>query len=462
MVWFLTTQSESMQYQNTDSMYDYQNLILYELIVENWSQKLDDKSFLTKTVTANLKSLEQMAYILIFEDSNQNKSIDFFEDQIIDTLNFMNSKVPFNYSNYTSFMDSPTLSSDYLNLEKHKTWVSYGNFYVEQGYRGSKSLPAVFVELPIENNKVLAVWFITDYDMSWDIYWPAIIVPIAILLLLSVLFLIIRSFLYPIKLIRRHVINLKKGNLGSSIPITGKDELGQLARSINKMTKDIDILVSQKQNLLIDVSHELKTPLTRLKFLLANTNIAKEDKDSINKEINFLQDMISNMLLSDKLSTPYIEDLELESIEIKSLIEDACGMFYEIEKRLIVLSDIPSLTINVDRYKLSLAIKNLIDNSIKYGGDKRLIELSVKQENNTLCVQVEDFGEGIDKGKIQKITKPLYRGRLAKEKNKGGFGLGLAITKKIVEAHNGELIIKSEIKKGTKFIVSLPINKLKV
>ena len=459
MVWFLTTQSESMQYQNTDSMYDYQNLILYELIVENWSQKLDDKSFLTKTITTNLKSLEQMAYVLIFEDSNQNKSIDFFEDQIIDTLNFMNSKVPFNYSNYTSFMDSPTLSSDYLNLEKHKTWVSYGNFYVEQGYRGSKSLPAVFVELPIENNKVLAVWFITDYDMSWDIYWPAIIVPIAILLLLSVLFWIIRSFLYPIKLIRRHVINLKKGNLGSSIPITGKDELGQLARSINKMTKDIDILVSQKQNLLIDVSHELKTPLTRLKFLLANTNIAKEDKDSINKEINFLQDMISNMLLSDKLSTPYIEDLELESIEIKSIIEDACGMFYEIEKRLIVLSDIPSLTISVDRYKLSLAIKNLIDNSIKYGGDKRLIELSVKQENNTLCVQVEDFGEGIDKGKIQKITKPLYRGRLAKEKNKGGFGLGLAITKKIVEAHNGELIIKSEIKKGTKFIVSLPINK---
>jgi len=282
-------------------------------------------------------------------------------------------------------------------------------------------------------------------------------VPIAILLLLSVLFWIIRSFLYPIKLIRRHVINLKKGNLGSSIPITGKDELAQLARSINKMTKDIDILVSQKQNLLIDVSHELKTPLTRLKFLLANTDITKKDKDSINKEINFLQDMISNMLLSDKLSTPYIEDLELEAIELKSLIEDACGMFYEIEKRLKVLPDMPSLTINVDRYKLSLAIKNLIDNSIKYGGDKRLIELSVQQVNNLLFIQVEDFGEGIDKSKIQKITKPLYRGRLAKEKSKGGFGLGLAITKKIVEAHNGELIINSEINKGTKFIVSLPI-----
>ena len=400
-----------------------------------------------------------MAYILVFNDSNKNKSVDFFEDEILDTLNLMNLNVPFAFENYTSYMDAPTLSKDYLNLSEHETWVSYGDFFVEKGYRGSSNLPAIFVELPIENNKILAVWFITDFDMSWDIYWPAIIVPISILLLLSVLFWIIRSFLYPIKLIRRHVINLKKGNLGSKIPITANDELGQLSRSINKMTKDIDILVSQKQNLLIDVSHELKTPLTRLKFLLANTNINKQDKDSINKEINFLQDMISNMLLSDKLSTPYIEDLELENIEIKSLINDACGMFYEIEKRLTILGNIPSLIVNVDKYKLSLAIKNLIDNAIKYGGDNRLIELSVKKESDKLFVQVEDFGEGMDKNKIKKIIKPLYRGRLAKEKSKGGFGLGLAIAKKIVEAHNGELIIKSELTKGTKFIVSIPLNK---
>lgn len=459
IVWFLTSQSESMQYQNTDSIYDYQNLILHELVVRDWAENLTDSHLLKKIITENLNSLEQMAYVLIFNDTNKNRSIEFFEDEIIDTLNFMNLDVPFAFENYTSYMDAPTLSKNYLELSEHEIWVSYGDFFVENGYRGSSNLPAVFVELPIENNKILAVWFITDFDMSWDIYWPAIIVPIAILLLLSVLFWIIRSFLYPIKLIRRHVINLKKGNLGSKIPIAANDELGQLSRSINKMTKDIDILVSQKQNLLIDVSHELKTPLTRLKFLLANTNINKQDKDSINKEINFLQDMISNMLLSDKLSTPYIEDLELENIEIKSLIDDACGMFYEIDKRLKILGTVPSLIISVDKYKLSLAIKNLIDNAIKYGGDKRLIELSVSKEVDKLFIQVEDFGEGMDSTKIKKITKPLYRGRLAKEKSKGGFGLGLAIAKKIVEAHNGELIIKSELSKGTKFIVSIPLNK---
>jgi signal transduction histidine kinase len=313
------------------------------------------------------------------------------------------------------------------------------------------------VEYPINDNQFLGVWFITDYGLGYDIYWPAIIVPISILMMLSVLFWVISSFLHPIKLIRQHVVNLKKGNLGSSIPVTGSGELAELTRSINKMTKDIDILVSQKQNLLIDVSHELKTPLTRLKFLLANININKADKDSINKEVDYLKDLISNMLLSDKLSTPYVEDLEIEEIKVSDLINDACGMFYEIDKRLKIIKKIPSLTIKVDKYKLSLAIKNLIDNGIKYGGRKRLIELSVIEKKGEINIQVEDFGPGIDQNKLQKVIKPLYRGRSAKEKSRGGFGLGLAITKKIVEAHKGTLIIKSELNKGTKFIVSLPI-----
>ena len=461
MVWFITTQSQDLQYQNTDTIYDYQNLVLHELLVRNWSEQLGDIEKLKKTIELDLGALQQMAYVGIFYDNNGNQSIDFEQDYIIDSLimklDYIKTGSPFDHTLYTSYMDAPTLSQEYLNISEHKIWVSYGEYNIEEPYRGTTNLPAIFVEYPIQKNQILAVWFITDYDLGLDIYWPAIIVPISTLIMLGVVFWIINSFLYPIKLIRRHVINLKKGNLGSSIPITGSDELGQLARSINKMTQDIDTLVSQKQNLLIDVSHELKTPLTRLKFLLANININSEDKDSINKEINFLQDMISNMLLSDKLSTPYVEDLELEEIKIETLIDDACGMFYEIEKRLKIITKIPALTITVDKYKLSLAIKNLIDNAIKYGGRERLIELSVIKEEKELKIIVEDFGEGIDANKLKKVLKPLYRGRAAKEKSKSGFGLGLAITKKIVEAHQGTLKIESELKKGTRFVVSMPV-----
>ena len=106
-------------------------------------------------------------------------------------------------------------------------------------------------------------------------------------------------------------------------------------------------------------------------------------------------------------------------------------MFYEIEKRLKIITDIPDLNLKVDKYKLSLAIKNLIDNAIKYGGKNRLIELSVKLDDVSVAIQVEDFGVGIDNNKLKKIMKPLYRGRLAKEKSSSGFGLGLAIAKKL-------------------------------
>ena len=456
-MWFISSKSQEIQYRNTDTIYDYQNLILHELLVREWVHNLDNPSKLEKLIQTDLQALQQMAYIAIFSDINTNQSIDFGSDIILKELDYMKIEAPFNYNLYTSYMDAPTLSKNHLNIAEHDVWVSYGEYFVEDTYRGTTNIPATFVEFPISDNRLLGVWFVTDYDLGWDIYWPAIIVPIATLIMLGVVFWIINSFLYPIKLIRRHVINLKKGNLGEKIPVSGADELGQLARSINKMTQDIDTLVSQKQNLLIDVSHELKTPLTRLKFLLANTNIKVEDKDSINKEINYLQDMISNMLLSDKLSTPYVEDLELEELAIQTLINDACGMFYEIEKRLKIITKIPNLVIKVDKYKLSLAIKNLIDNAIKYGGRDRLIELSVHQVQDNINIMVEDFGDGIDVNKLKKIVKPLYRGRAAKEKSKSGFGLGLAITKKIVEAHGGQLIIQSELNKGAQFIVSLPI-----
>jgi len=278
-----------------------------------------------------------------------------------------------------------------------------------------------------------------------------------LIFILSLTFIIIRQFLMPIQNIITHVKKLKRGTLHAKIPVTSNDELGKLSATINKMTEDMNLLVNQKQNLLIDVSHELKTPLTRLKFIVANMKLSAEDAISLNKEINFLQDMISNMLLSDKLSTPYIEDLEKKEISLQVLIQNACDMFYQIDTKLNVTknSDLTSIIV-VDPYKLSLAIKNLIDNALKYGDPNKLIELSVCNKNNTIEICVQDFGKGIKKEQIDKIIQPLYRGRLAKQKNKSGFGLGLAITKKIVEAHKGLLKIESQEGKGSKFIIVIP------
>ena len=449
ITYFLSNNLSKAQYSSQDMLLEYQNFVLYQMMVQKWNDNLNDK----EQIINDLKQMNLSSYVGIYHDVNQNNELDLNIDTLIDSWAYRQNEQLFDYNDYERHGIYQMLA-DSLGLESAITlpYASYGFFGINQ-------LPATFVEFPAKDNKqqVVGYWLITDYPLPADISWPEIVLAFALIVILSLTFIIIRGFLQPIQNIIRHVKKLKRGTLNEKIPVTSNDELGKLSETINKMTEDINLLVNQKQNLLIDVSHELKTPLTRLKFIVANMQLNAEDNTSLNKEINFLQDMISNMLLSDKLSTPYIEDLEKKEIVLEKLIQNACDMFYQIEKKLKIIknSDINS-TIIADPYKLSLAIKNLIDNALKYGSPKKLIELTVYNKNKSIEICVQDFGEGIKKEQINEIIKPLYRGRAAKEKNKTGFGLGLAITKKIVEAHDGVLKIESQEGKGSKFIIVLP------
>ena len=449
ITYFLSNRLSDSQYSSQDMLMEYQNFVLYQMMVERWNQNFDDK----KKIIDDLKRMNLSAYIGVYSDVNFNKELDLDVDSLLFSWAYHQNKNTFNYEEYESIGDNQMLiDSLNLDLQNSTSYASYGFF-------GPNQLPATFVEFPENNNKkqVIGYWLITDYPLPPDISWPEIILIGSLVAILSFTFLIIRSFLAPIQIMIQHVKRLKRGTLSERIPITTNDELGELSDTINKMTEDINILVNQKQNLLIDVSHELKTPLTRLKFMVANINLDDIDKKNINREINFLKDMISNMLLSDKLSTPYIEDLEKTEILLGDLIKNACDMFYELEKKLTIKKYNKRTIIFVDQYKMSLAIKNLIDNALKYGNPNQLIELEIKQTESMIKICVTDFGQGISEEQIQEIIKPLYRGSAASEQNKTGFGLGLAITKKIVEAHGGQLIIKSKINKGSTFIIQIPI-----
>ena len=434
-------------------MYDYQNLLFYQKQVKSWDlfQLHNDSIAINdKIIQEDLENLHLMLYAKLFFDVNNDGEIDFNQDSLVCGWSSNKSNV-FNINDYTSHGDAFFIADSVLNIDTdHLLYTSYGEY-------GQNFLPATYVEVPIQNKHIGAFWFVLDYPLPYDIYWPEIILTISIILILVSTALIIRGFLQPIKDIKTHVRGLKKGNLSSTIKVRSNDELGQLATTINRMTLEINRLVNQKHNLLIDVSHELKTPLTRLKFIIANMEINQENKVELNKEVNFLQDLISNMLFTDKLSTPYIEDLELGNILVSDLIQNACDMFYQIDKKVSIQNNIKgSVCVTVDRYKMSLAIKNIIDNSIKYGASDKKTQMNISLDDKFVSIEIRDFGTGITKEQIKKITKPLYRGSSAKDKNRSGFGLGLAITKKIVEAHSGKLIITSKINSGSKFIITIP------
>jgi signal transduction histidine kinase len=266
----------------------------------------------------------------------------------------------------------------------------------------------------------------------------------------------IQRYLYPVQLIKERVFALEDGDLESEIPILGDDELASLSRAVNKMINNIRYLLNQKQQLLLDVSHELRTPLAHMQLLI---EMLPEHKniDRLKNEVSLLEGMISNMLLSDRLSTPY-QDLDISSIKLSRIIDKTMAMFPNRDEIVENIGDIPSIKLHVDEVKITLAIRNLIDNAQKYAfsGDK--IQVSFTVDSDNLVINIKDFGPGISAENIEKLTTPFYRIIKEGEYKRPGFGLGLTICKKIIESHKGTLSISSEIGNGSTFSLMLPLN----
>ena len=266
----------------------------------------------------------------------------------------------------------------------------------------------------------------------------------------------IQRYLHPIQLIKERVFALEDGDFESEISILGDDELASLSHAVNKMIKDIRYLLNQKQELLLDVSHELRTPLARMQLLLEmlpeHKNISR-----LKNEVTLLEGMISNMLLSDRLSTPY-QELDISLIKLSRIMDKVLTMFPNHSEIIEIRGEIPSIELHVDELKITLAIRNLIDNAQKYASSKDKIQVSFSIEDDKLNINVKDFGPGITEINIEKLTTPFYRIINEGENKRPGFGLGLTICKKIIEAHKGTLSISSEIGKGSIFSLILPLN----
>ncbi len=266
----------------------------------------------------------------------------------------------------------------------------------------------------------------------------------------------IQRYLYPVQLMKQRVFALEDGDLESEIPIIGDDELASLSRAVNKMIKDIRYFLNQKQELLLDVSHELRTPLARMQLLLEmlpeHKNIGK-----LKNEVTLLEGMISNMLLSDRLSTPY-QELDISQIKLSRIMDKVIEMFPNHSEIVEVKGKIPSIKLHVDELKITLAIRNLIDNAQKYASSKDKIQVYFSIEDDDLKINIKDFGTGISEQNIEKLTTPFYRIINEGENKRPGFGLGLTICKKIIEAHRGTLLISSQIGKGSTFTLILPLN----
>jgi len=302
----------------------------------------------------------------------------------------------------------------------------------------------------VDNGNYL-FYMIINYIPPSEWYNVVFAVILAIIFILG-LYFFIRYYLKPVHLMKNRIESLEKGDLKSKIQIIGEDELADLSKSMNKMIEEINLLLASKHQLLLDVSHELRSPLARMQFLIEmmpkHNNLIK-----LREEVNFLESMIENMLLSDRLSMPY-KILDLNMTKTSEIVEKIMSIFPYMREKINIRNSIPDEEIKVDETKFIIALRNLLDNAIKFSGNK-FIELNIKK-NYEVEFHVKDLGIGITNRNIEKITEPFFQADNSVSTK--GFGLGLTICKKIIESHKGRLSIQSKLGKGSVFTLYLPSN----
>jgi signal transduction histidine kinase len=260
------------------------------------------------------------------------------------------------------------------------------------------------------------------------------------------LYLWLRWLFNPLRHLSSAVNEIAKGNYDVQIPVNRRDELGRLADSTREMAAKIKQNIKAKEQLLIDVSHELRTPLTRMKLGLE----VGSTKKKINEDIDEMEKMISG-LIEGYRAEGTTEKLNLEVTDIGELMREVI----KGEPRAhLGGASLPQMRIKVDREKLRTVFRNLLDNALKYSSGT--IDVSLAESPSSVILSVKDYGIGISEEDLKYIFEPFYRADPSRSKKTGGYGLGLSICKKIVEAHGGTIEIRSQPNQGTQAKVTLP------
>lgn len=241
----------------------------------------------------------------------------------------------------------------------------------------------------------------------------------------------------------------------------------KLIKNINLISIRVENLEKQKDSFIADISHELRTPISTMKILAESIRHSKtENLETYNEffsdiihELNRMNEMISDLMTSVNLG-PSNYVIRLRPTYLNYLCETVIKQIRpmaEVKNIEIQFIEDADIQIMVDFAKITRVLRNLIENSIKYSPDNSEIVIRLFQSVEYACISVKDEGIGIPLSDLGRIFERFYRVDKARSRESGGCGLGLYITKNIIDMHEGEIFVDSIEGKGSKFTIKLPI-----
>ncbi len=275
-----------------------------------------------------------------------------------------------------------------------------------------------------------------------------------VVLVLAATYLFIRRMLGPIEQLEAVAARLGNGELDARSGIARRDELGALSASFDRMADAIQEMLEAKREMLLAISHELRSPLTR-----ANLSAAMVDdpvrRQALKRDLGEMERLIGELLEAERLNQDHAP-LNLEVASLGRLVVELVGEQFEAAPiRLELPRERLELTLDVVRVKLML--RNLLANALRHNRDERgPVTLSCRAEKTGARIVVADCGEGFSPSELARAGEAFWRRDAGRARNRGGFGLGLYLSRQIALAHGGRFGIDSRPGESARISVYLP------
>jgi two-component system sensor histidine kinase CpxA len=300
-----------------------------------------------------------------------------------------------------------------------------------------------------------------------------IALPIVVAAIVSglVCLLLARYLTAPIGRLRRATEAYAAGDLKPRVaPTLGsrRDEIADLARAFDHMAQRLQELMTSQRQLLSDVSHELRSPLARLQVALGLARQradgrATAELDRIEDETERLNDLIGQLLSLSRLEVGVMKP-ETEPVDIGEILAAvAADADFEARanNRRVEVARVEPTFIRGDAALLHSAIENIVRNAVRYTAENTVVRLSLDRSGGQpdgLTIRIRDYGPGVPEEMLPRLFEPFVRVDDARDRSRGGFGLGLAIAQKAIRLHGGKVTARNEPDGGLSMLITLPIS----
>jgi len=272
----------------------------------------------------------------------------------------------------------------------------------------------------------------------------------------------------PLKRLTEAANILSQGKLDYKVDVKSNDEIGKLARAFNKMSFNLMKIDEERKRFVSDASHELKTPLASVKALVESlidtrnedVHFYKEILRDVDSEIDRMTRLVNDLLELARMDK--IKSVRVKKCEISEIILDVIESLTPLAKAKeinLAFQGKSNVFAEVDTDRFYRMLYNIVENGIKYTYNGGNVIVGLEEDENNIYLTIADNGIGISEETLPKIFDRFTRGDTARSKKSGGFGLGLAIAKEIIDIHEGKVTVESKVGEGTVFKISLPKKK---